>query len=73
MANSDKAFWFFFGWASLLLLKYLVFGLIAWNNVLHPGLVTSPNQTPFLQPFMGLFPTLDQTPVASALQGSIQL
>jgi hypothetical protein len=64
MVASEKAKWFFFGWAFLLLLKYLVFGLIAWNNALHPGLVTAPNQQPFLQPFLGLFGNIE-TPIQS--------
>lgn len=49
-----KAKWFAIGWGSVLALKYIVFGLDAWNNVLHPGLVTAPNQQPFRKPFLGL-------------------
>jgi hypothetical protein len=63
MSSDEKAKWFFIGWASLLLIKYLVVGLIAWNNALHPGLETAPNQNMFLQPLLGLFPSLNQTPV----------
>lgn len=53
--KSCKVRWFLIGWASVLVLKYVVFGITAWNNVLHPGLVPAPNQTPYLQPFLGLF------------------
>jgi len=53
--NSCAVKWFVIGWASVLLLKYVVFGLTAWNGVLHPGLIPAPNQQPYLQPFLGLF------------------
>jgi hypothetical protein len=35
--------------------KYLVFGVTAWNSLLHPGLIPAPNQRPFLKPFLGIF------------------
>lgn len=46
--------WFLLGWLSILLLKYVIFGITAWNNLLHPGLIPAPNQVPFLKPFFGL-------------------
>lgn len=46
--------WFALGWVSILLLKYVVFGLTAWNQLLHPGLVPAPNQQAFLKPFLGI-------------------
>lgn len=42
------------GALGLLAAKYLVFGLNAWNGVLHPGLVPAPNQSPFLRPLLGV-------------------
>ena len=48
-------FWFVLGWASILFLKYIVFGITAWNDILHPGLIPAPNQQPYLEPFLGLF------------------
>ena len=42
------------GAVTLLALKYLVFGLDAWNGVLHPGLVIAPNQRAFRRPLLGL-------------------
>ena len=47
--------WFLIGWASVLLLKYVVVGLTAWNNVLHPGLLPAPNQQAYLKPWLGIF------------------
>jgi len=47
--------WFIIGWASILVLKYGVVGLTAWNATFHPGLVPAPNQQPFLKPFLGIF------------------
>ena len=55
MTTADKAKWMFFGWLMTITLKYIVFGITAWDNALHPGLVPAPNQTPYLQPFLGLF------------------
>jgi hypothetical protein len=42
------------GATALLILKYGVVGLDAWNRVLHPGLVIAPNQRAFRHPFLGL-------------------
>lgn len=49
-----KLQWFFLGGVTLLVLKYGVFGLDAWNAALHPGLVTAPNQQAFRKPLLGL-------------------
>lgn len=49
-----KTKWFLIGWASVLVLKYGIFGLDAWNGVLHPGLVPAPNQQAFRKPLLGL-------------------
>jgi len=49
-----KAKWFVYGWASVLVLKYVVFGLDAWNAALHPGLVIAPNQERFRKPLLGV-------------------
>jgi hypothetical protein len=46
---------FFLGWMALLALKYVVFGLTAWNNIFHPGLIPAPNQQAYLQPWLGIF------------------
>lgn len=46
--------WFVIGWLSILLLKYIVVGLDAWNNALHPGLITAPNQQQYRKPLLGL-------------------
>lgn len=56
MTNTTKlkVMWFALGWVSILVLKYGVFGLTAWNNLLHPGLVPAPNQQAFLKPFLGI-------------------
>jgi hypothetical protein len=53
--TKQDAWFFFLGWVAILFLKYIVFGLIAWNNVFHPGLITAPNQQPYLQPWLGIF------------------
>lgn len=50
-----KLWYFLLGWASILFLKYIVFGITAWNNALHPGLIPAPNQQPYLKPFLGIF------------------
>ncbi|HMD53859.1 MAG TPA: hypothetical protein VKJ65_04850 [Phycisphaerae bacterium] len=57
MAKITKkdAVWFFLGWFAILFLKYIVFGLTAWNNIFHPGLITAPNQQPYLLPWLGIF------------------
>ena len=52
--TKDHVKWFFFGWAAILILKYVVFGLTAWNNLFHPGLVPAPNQQAYLKPFFGI-------------------
>lgn len=52
--NTVKLKWFVLGWVSILLLKYLLFGLTAWNAIFHPGLVPAPNQQAFLKPFLGI-------------------
>jgi hypothetical protein len=52
--TKDHAKWFALGWLTVIVLKYGVFGLTAWNNIFHPGLVPAPNQQPFLKPFLGL-------------------
>jgi hypothetical protein len=54
MTLENKAAWFFLGWVSILGLKYVVFGLDAWNQVLHPGLVPAPNQQAFRKPLLGV-------------------
>jgi hypothetical protein len=56
MTNATKEHikWFALGWVAILALKYIVFGLTAWNNLLHPGLVPAPNQQAFLKPFLGI-------------------
>ena len=53
-ATRDKVIFFALGWLAILGLKYIVFGLTAWNNLLHPGLVPAPNQQAFLLPFLGI-------------------
>jgi hypothetical protein len=50
-----KIIYFAAGWLVLLLIKYVVFGLMAWNNIFHPGLIPAPNQQQYLQPFLGIF------------------
>lgn len=52
--NRTKVVWFLLGWVTILLLKYVVFGLTNWNNLLHPGLIPAPNQQAFLKPFFGI-------------------
>lgn len=52
---NHRAWFLFLGWFTTIVLKYIVFGITNWNNVLHPGLVPAPNQTPFLKPFLGIF------------------
>lgn len=52
--NRTKIEWFAIGWGSVLLLKYVVFGLDAWNAFLHPGLVPAPNQQAFRKPLLGV-------------------
>jgi hypothetical protein len=50
----EKIVYFALGWLAILGLKYIVFGLTAWNNLLHPGLIPAPNQQAFLLPFLGI-------------------
>lgn len=50
----NRISWMLTGASALLLLKYGVFGLDAWNGALHPGLVPAPNQQSFRKPFLGL-------------------
>lgn len=47
--------WFLIGWAAVLIIKYVVVGLDAWNAALHPGLVIAPNQAAFRRPLFGIF------------------
>jgi hypothetical protein len=47
--------WFLIGWVSILILKYVIVGLDAWNAALHPGLVIAPNQQSYRKPLLGLF------------------
>jgi len=54
LLTKEHAKWFLLGWLVLLLTKYVVFGLTAWNNIFHPGLVPAPNQQTFLKPFLGI-------------------
>lgn len=49
-----KIEFFVLGWVAVLFIKYIVFGLTAWNNIFHPGLIPAPNQQPYLQPFLGI-------------------
>jgi hypothetical protein len=51
---NEKLTWFAIGWASILIVKYAIVGLDDWNAVLHPGLVTAPNQQAFRKPLLGL-------------------
>ena len=53
--TKNDAWFFFLGWVAILFLKYIVFGLTAWNNWLHPGLVPAPNQQAYLLPWLGIF------------------
>lgn len=53
--TKDHLMWFFLGWFAILFLKYVVFGLTAWNNIFHPGLIPAPNQQPYLLPWFGIF------------------
>ena len=53
--NRTKIEWFAIGWVSVLIVKYVIVGLDAWNGVLHPGLVIAPNQEPFRKPLLGVF------------------
>lgn len=46
--------WFFAGIGLLLFVKYVVFGLTAWDKTFHPQR-TEPATSPFLKPFFGLF------------------
>jgi hypothetical protein len=50
----ERLKWFAIGWLSVLLVKYAIVGLDDWNAVLHPGLVTAPNQQAFRKPLLGL-------------------
>jgi len=52
--TKTKVEFFVLGWLVLLLIKYVVFGLTAWNNIFHPGLIPAPNQQAYLKPFLGL-------------------
>ena len=52
--TKEHVLWFFYGWVAILFLKYIVFGLTAWNNLFHPGLIPAPNQQAYLQPFLGI-------------------
>lgn len=45
--NGEHLKWMVIGVVALLALKYLVFGLTAWDAVLHPGR-TEPSDSPFL-------------------------
>jgi hypothetical protein len=54
MTAPQKAQWFFYGWAAVLVIKYVIVGLDHWNAVLHPGLQIAPNQEPFRKPFFGI-------------------
>ena len=47
--------WFVIGWFSILVLKYVIVGLDAWNNTFHPGLIIAPNQQAYRRPFLGWF------------------
>ena len=42
-----------YGIALLLIVKYVVVGLKAWDGTLHPGRTEDP-KSPFLQPLLGL-------------------
>jgi hypothetical protein len=53
--TKNDVWWFFLGWFAILFLKYIVFGLTAWNNIFHPGLVPAPNQQAYLLPWLGIF------------------
>ena len=55
IVTKDHLLYFFLGWFAILFLKYIVFGLTAWNNIFHPGLITAPNQQEYLQPWLGIF------------------
>jgi len=55
IVTKDHLLYFFLGWFAILFLKYIVFGLTAWNNIFHPGLITAPNQQAYLQPWLGIF------------------
>jgi hypothetical protein len=59
MTTANKLKYMFFGWLLTITLKYVVFGLNAWNATLHPGLVPAPNQQPFLLPLLGLLSRMD--------------
>jgi len=49
-----ELFWMLMGVAALLLLKYCVFGLDAWDGTLHPGRMEPASLNGFKQPLLGL-------------------
>jgi hypothetical protein len=49
MKGEDKVFWFLFGAASLLIVKYIVVGLNDWDTALHPERIESPSMPLFFQ------------------------
>lgn len=50
----SKIKWMIAGVIVLLILKYVVFGLAAWDAALHPTRKEDP-ASPFLKPFLGAF------------------
>jgi hypothetical protein len=48
--------YFALGFGAVFLLKYVVFGLVAWNAALHPNRVEEPRLLAiFGKPFLGVF------------------
>jgi hypothetical protein len=42
------------GMVLLLAMKYVILGIDAWNSILHPGAIPSPNQQSFRKPLLGI-------------------
>jgi hypothetical protein len=56
--NGEDLFYFFLGWLIGWLIKYVVFGLGAWDRIFHPERYTADTTGPyklFAQPFLGIF------------------
>jgi hypothetical protein len=51
---AGRAEWMVAGVVVLLLLKYVVFGLDAWDGVLHPDRI-EPADSPWRNPLLGVF------------------
>lgn len=52
MTTEEKVLWMAYGILTLLVFKYLVFGLDSWNGVLHPGRQEPDNLHHFRRPLL---------------------